>query len=177
MNSLICLEPGEQLIFEDLVEAKNSKQKPFVFGVTDRAVLFLQEKHFARESWRIERIPLTNIVQVFLARQKRWFMLALSAFLFLTGLVMCVIMMKNQLYGVPGSKASGVPFGLLVAGLVLPFISKGRRILVVQTKDKLFKWKPQLVVDKKSRARIESLQQNAIAACRQAGIHIMEEAA
>jgi branched-subunit amino acid transport protein len=172
MNN-IPLEPGETLIFEDAIIAKSQHDKPFVFGVTDRSLHFLREKHFAKESWHLERIPLSNVVQVFLRKERRLPLLLFSAILFVPGLIMSAIMLTNALTGQPGTKVSGVPFALVVAGLILPFVSKGRNVLVVQTRDKVHKWKPQLVVDKKSRNRMNELQQNAIDACAKAGLHIL----
>jgi hypothetical protein len=171
---LIPLEPGETLIFEDAIEAKSRNDKPFVFGVTDRSVHFLREKHFAKESWQLERIPIPTIVQVFLKKQRRLPVIIFSGLLFVAGLIMSVIMMMNALNQLPGTKVSGIPFAILVCGIVLPFLSKGREVIVVQTRDKLYKWKPQLMVDKKSRYKIKDLQQNAIAACRKAGVHIFQ---
>jgi hypothetical protein len=173
VNNIILLEPSEKLIFEDAMEVKSRHDKPFVFGVTDQAVHFLREKHFAKESWQLERIPISTVVQVFLKKQRRLPVIIFSGLLFISGLVMSVIMMKNALGGQPGTRVSGVPFALVVAGLIIPFISKGREILVVQTREKIYKWKPQFVVDKKSRDKIKDLQQNAIAACRKAGVHVL----
>lgn len=173
MTSRISLEPGEKLIFEDELPAKDDFTKPFVFGVTDRSVHFLREKHFAKESWQLERIPLSCVVQVFLKKERRMRVILLSILMVAFGGISSVIMMLNVYRELPETKIGPAPFLFLVAGILLPVLSKGRKILVVQTKDKLYKWKPQIGLASYPRDRIEQFQQNAVAACRQAGIHVM----
>jgi hypothetical protein len=174
MATEISLEPGEHLIFQDGFQSDGYSQ-PFAFAVTDRAVFVTKEKHFSKESWYFERIPLSRIQQVFLRRERSFWIWTFSALLFVSGLILAVIMMSNALNNEPGTRVGGAPFAMIVCGLIMPFLAKGRKILTVELIGGIYKWKPKLVVDKKSRKRIQNLQEDILTACRSAGIQVLQE--
>ena len=149
MSTKIHLEPNEELIFSDSFQA-DSRSIPFSFAVSNLAVFISKEKHFAKESWYFEKIPLGQVKQIFLRRERSLPILVLSGLLLISGLIFAFVMMSNALYQVPGTRVSGVPFGMIVGGLLIPFLSRGRKVLIVESENGTFKWKPRLVVDKKS---------------------------
>lgn len=174
MPTEISLEPEETLIFCDSIET-NLDNFPFTFAVTNRAVYVTREKHFAKESCELERIPLNRIRQVFLSRQRRWSIIILSGLVSVFGLTLTVLMTIPFLNGDETARIKVAPPVIAIFGLIMPFLLKKRKTLVVQLDDETYKWKPKLVFDKHHRARIQALQQQFIAACRSVGVHIMEE--
>lgn len=165
------LEANEELIFSDSFQA-DSRTLPFAFAASNRAIFISKEKHFAKESWYFERIPLEEVKQVFLRRERSLPLLIISALLFITGLIFSFEMMSNALAQEPGTRVSGVPFAMIVCGLVMPFLAKGRNILIVDSTKGLFKWKPRLVVDKKSKNQIKTLQSEILNVCEQLGVQV-----
>jgi hypothetical protein len=99
----------------------------------------------------------------------------LSGLLLISGLVFAFVMMSNALYQMPGTRVSGVPFAMIVAGLLIPFLAKGRKVLVVESEKGIHKWKPRLVVDKKSRNQIRDLQEEILNVCEKVRIRVMKE--
>ena len=174
MATEISLEPGENLVFEDGFQPDGYSQ-PFAFAVTDRAVFVTKEKHFSKESWYFERIPLSRIRQVFLRRERSFWIWAFSALLFVFGSILTVSMMSNALTNAPGTRVGGAPFAMIVGGLAMPFLAKGRKILIVESIDGIYKWKPKLVVDKTSRKQIQNLQADILTACQSVGIQVLKE--
>jgi hypothetical protein len=174
MAAEIQLEPNEELIFSDNFQA-DSSSIPFAFAVTNLAIFISKEKHFAKESWYFERIPLRQVKQIFLRRERSLPILLLSGLLLISGLVFAFVMMSNALNQVPGSRVSGVPFAMIVCGLVMPFLAKGRKVLVVESENDIYKWKPRLVVDKKSRNQIRTLQEDILNVCEKVGIRVLTE--
>jgi hypothetical protein len=83
----IPLELKEELIFSDSFQA-DSRSLPFSFAVSDRAVFISKEKHFAKESWYFERIPLDQVKQIFLSQERSLPLLIFSGLLLVAGLVL-----------------------------------------------------------------------------------------
>ena len=169
MSVEIPLEHNEKLIFADHFQS-DSYSIPFAFAMTENSLFVSKEKHFSKESWYYERIPINQIKKVYLKKERRKWIWIISIILFLAGLSFTVIMMSNALNRLPGTRISGVPFAILVCGIILPFISKGRNILVIESAKENYKWKPRLVVDKANKNRIKDLQTDIINACREMGI-------
>ena len=170
----IPLEPNEELIFSDSFQADN-RTLPFAFAVTDRAIFVSKEKHFAKESWYFERIPINQVKQVFLRRERSLPLLLLSGLLFISGSIFAFVMMSNALSQEPGTRVSGVPFAMIVCGLIMPFLAKGRKVLIIESVNGIYKWKPRLVVDKKSKNRIKTLQADILNVCENIGIQVLKE--
>lgn len=64
----IELQPGEAIVFEDGVKGD---RRPMVLGLTNQAVYVTKEQHFANESWRLERIPIPMVTQIYLEKEKK----------------------------------------------------------------------------------------------------------
>lgn len=174
MSIEIPLEPNEELVFSDSFQA-DSRTLPFAFAASDRAVFISKEKHFARESWYFERIPIEQIKQVFLRRERSLPLLIMSILLGVSGAVLAFVMMSNALNQEAGTRVSGVPFAMIVCGLVTPFLAKGRKVLIIDSANGIYKWKPRLVVDKKSRNQIKNLQAEILNVCGHLGIRVISE--
>jgi hypothetical protein len=166
-------QPGEEIYLQK--EFRGSHQHVFAMGVSNQA-LYLSAQAFAlkRDAWYFKRVPLSDVSNVRLVKQKPVYILLLSVVLFLFGMVLSVLMMWNALNPEPGirPRVSGWPFALAVAGIVIPFIARGRRILIVRMRKGKFKWKPQLAVDKKTRELCAKIQDEILEACKSVGIHV-----
>lgn len=168
----IKLEPNERILFHDRLKTAGHKY-PFEFAVSNQAMFFTREKHLAREAWYMKKVPLKEIKQVSLHRPLRASVIFISALIFLSGFSMYLLMLRNAMNHDPGSQTMPGPFYIMIAGLVLPFLTKNRKVLVIQTADRSFKWRPgSLTLDKESRNDITELQKNILNACQKAGIHV-----
>jgi hypothetical protein len=98
----IELQPNETLIFEDGVQGA---KKPMVLGVTDQAVFFTKEQHFAKESWRLERIPIPTITQVYIEKEKKMVPWVIAIIVFTFGLVSELAIAWNVYRELPGTKS------------------------------------------------------------------------
>jgi hypothetical protein len=165
MSLKIVPEPGESVIFE---EGVCGFKKPVVLGVSNQAVYLTKEQHFARESWRLERIPLETVTHVYVAKEKKIVPLVIGALFFSMGLLFYLAIAWNVYRNLAGTKVSGWPLGFMVLGAVIPFIGSGRQILFVQAGKKLHKWKPELLDGSKDAAN--DLQSRFVAACREVGV-------
>jgi hypothetical protein len=159
------LEPGESLIFEDCL----GTSKPMHLAVTDRAIFVTREKHFARESWYLDRIPNPLVTQVSLERERPLVLWGISVLIFLGGLLLYLGIAWNVYRELPGTKTSPWPAAFMILGALMPFLARGRMILNIQVGKKAFRWKPTFVANK---TKANQLQQGFVDACRSVGIHI-----
>jgi hypothetical protein len=92
------------------------------------------------------------------------------------GTVLSFMMMWRAFHPMPGVPytVSGWPFAIAIGGIIIPFIARGRRILIVRMRKGTFKWKPQLAVDKKTRELCANLQDEIVQALKKVGVHIVD---
>jgi hypothetical protein len=125
-----------------------------------------------KDDWYFKRVPLAEVKEVRLVRQKPAFIWLASLFMIGFGGLVSYLMLWNVYHPTPGlvTRASGWPIAIFVGGFVIPFIARGRRTLVIRMKNGKFKWRPQLAVDKKTRERCAAIQNELLAACKKAGL-------
>jgi hypothetical protein len=187
MSLRISLKSGEKLIFKDGLEAAHYPY-PFTFAVTDRAIFVTKEKHFAAESWYLERIPLEQIRRIILKREKISSVLAVSGLIFFFALLLLIFTFIPFFNGEPEAEIRFMPFTLLILGISMPFLAARRKILIIETTGQTYKWKPKIVTGWKlddwrlgfinkaeNRDRIRQMQENFLKACRKAGIKILTD--
>lgn len=90
------------------------------------------------------------------------------------GALATVWMMQGLLSG-ESHLVTGIPLGLLVAGLVLPFAARGRKGIVVTHLKGTFRWKPPLLVGSAAKQQVTALLSRIIVSCQQAYIPLVEE--
>lgn len=161
----IDLQPGEKLVFQEGVKGD---RRPIVLGVTNQAVYVTKEQHFKGESWRLERIPIPMVTQVYLETEKRIVPLAFAFFVFTGGFLLALGMWWNAQRELPGTKVSPWPIGFMIIGILIPFFARARKVLVVQEGKKLHKYKPE-IFDTKKKA-FYAVQARFVEACRSVGI-------
>jgi len=162
-------QPGEELYL--LKEFRGSHGHVFAMAVSNQAVYLPSQKMTLKsDSWYFKRIPLSEVLEVGVAKQKSIYIYLLSLVMIISALLMIYLMMAPVLRGEPG-RVSGWPLAILVAGLVVPFIARGRKVLSVKMRKGRYKWKPQLAIDRKTREAAAELQREILEACRKASIH------
>ena len=162
-------QPGEEVYV--LKEFRGSHGHVFAMAVSNQAIyLPTQKLVLKRDAWCFRRVRLSEVTEVNVRKQKAVWIYLMSAGMIIFGGVATFMMMRSALLQMPGSKVSGLPIAILVCGLVVPFIARGRATLVVKLSKGKFKWKPQLAVDKKTRETQAKIQDDILQACKKAGI-------
>ncbi|MFL6375823.1 MAG: hypothetical protein ACJ73D_14235, partial [Pyrinomonadaceae bacterium] len=159
---------GDSIVFEEGVYGRT----PMVFGVTRKAIYVTKEQHFKQEAWYLERIDIPNVEHVGLKKEKGAVVWILGAFVFLGGLALTLGFVWNIYNALPRTRVPIVPWPLIfmAAGVAIPFLGRGRRILSVKTGKKVQKWKPSIFEGKKE--EVHALQDRFIEACRGVGISV-----
>jgi hypothetical protein len=174
MPFVIEPQPGEDVCLQK--EFRGSHDHVFAMAVSNQAVYVSAQKlTLKRDTWYFKRVPLSDVKEVQLVKQRPIYIIVLSAILIVFGTVLSILMMWRAFHPMPGGTytVSGWPFAIVVAGLIIPFIARGRRILIVKMRKGAFKWKPQLAVDKKTRELCSNIQDEIVQACRRVGVHVV----
>ena len=167
-------EPGEKVILEAEYLASN-KSQPFGFGISDRAIFLPAKKVFAMsDPWHFRRVPLSDVRQIRISRLKPHTLVALGICMVVVGLYTLVGMFNTD-YLRHGGKIYGWPVAILVGGLILPFVARGRFGLVVKLTNGKFRWKPPLVIDKASKEQVAAILHSIVQGSRAAGIQVIDE--
>jgi hypothetical protein len=187
MSLEISLKPNEKIIFKD--DLKNEDYPyPITFAVSNLALFVTKEKHFAKQSWYLERIPISDVKQVSLIKETKFYIYTLSVLVFLFGLVLIYFMIIPNLTMDENAVRSFLPFTIAAIGIAMPFLTKKRRVIIVKTKNGIYKWKPQLLtesnlniwfaktlVGKFQKTRILQLQENFTTACESVGVRVLKD--
>jgi hypothetical protein len=164
-------QPGEDIYLQR--EFRGSHDHVFAMAVSNQAV-YVSAQKFAlkRDPWYFKRIPLDEVKEVRLIRQRAVYVVFIGLLMILTGGIVSALMMWRAFNPMPGVAyhVSGWPFAILVGGIIIPFLARGRKILIILTRQGRFKWKPQLSVDSKTREHCAHMQDELVDACRRAGI-------
>jgi hypothetical protein len=175
MPFIIDPQPGEQLYVQK--EFRGSHDHLFAMAVSNQAV-YVSAQKFAlkRDPWYFKRVPLSDVREVRLVKQRPIYVIILSAVMIVFGAVLSILMMWRVFNPMPGVpfEVSGWPFAITVGGIIIPFIARGRKILLVRMRKGTFKWKPQLAVDRKTRELCANIQNEVLLACKKAGIHTVD---
>jgi len=162
------VQPGEELYV--LKEFRGSHGHVFAMAVSNQAVYLPAQKMTLRaDPWYFKRIPLSEVAEVDVVKQKSIYIYLVSLVLILSGSSMIYLMMAPVLRGESG-RVSGWPLAILVAGLVIPFVARARQTLLVRMNKGRYEWKPQLAMDRKTRNTYTEIQNEILEACHKAGI-------
>src|SRR5688572_1391565 len=126
-------QPGEEVYL--LREFPGSHGHVFAMAVSNQAIyLPAQKMTLKADSWYFKRIPLSEVTGVRIVKQKPLFIFLLSGVMIVFGGVTAFLMMWYALRG-EAFRVSGWPLAILVGGIVIPFIARGRRTLVVMMRN------------------------------------------
>ena len=165
-------QPGEEVYLQR--EFRGTHGHVFAMAVSNQAVyVSVQKLVLKKDPWYFKRVALSDVREVRLVKQRPIYLVLLSAIMIVFGAVLSVLMMWRAFHPMPGVPyaVSGWPFAIAIGGIIIPFIARGRRILIVRMHNGTFKWKPQLAVDKKTRELCANLQDEIAQACQKAGVH------
>ena len=170
MPFIVDLQPNEEVYLSR--EFRGTHGQVFAIAISNQAV-YLPVQKFAlkKDPWYFRRVPLSEVQQVRLIKQKPVFVFILAALMIVFGGVTGFLMMGYAVRGEP-IRVTGWPLAFFVGGIVIPFIARGRRTLVVIMSSGKYKWKPQLAIDSKARETYRKLQDEIVQACRKAGIQV-----
>jgi len=163
--------PNERTIVNVKYQA-SSRSVPFALGITDQAVYVPAKKLWARDDpWYIKRVPITQVRQVIVKRTPALAILLVAALMVAGGLLFLFFMLDPIVHG-QGGRISGWPLAILVGGLLLPFVARGRRSLRIVFNEGKYNWTPPVVIDKGSREYIQQLLDHIIGGFRSAGVSV-----
>jgi len=170
------LVPGEKLALQIAFKV-SEKSAVFNFAASDQALYWPAKKTFAvNDATYFKRIRNNEILEVCIRRLPAYGLWVLAALMVLAGLALSYLMCAPLMNHEPGKhEVSGWPFAILVGGILLPFAARGRLGLEVKTHDKIFRWKPPLVVDKVSKQKIQGTFDQIIAACEKSGLKVTRD--
>jgi hypothetical protein len=175
MPFTIDQQPGEEVFIQR--EFRGSHDHVFAMAVSNQAVyVSVQKLVLKRDPWDFKRVPLSEVKEVRLIKQRSVYILLLSLLMISFGGVLSFLMMWRAFNPVPGAAyyVSGWPFAIVVGGVIIPFIARRRKTLIVRMRKGRFKWKPQLAVDRKTRELCSHIQDELVAACKRVGIPTVE---
>jgi hypothetical protein len=167
--------PSTERVWVNVKYQASTRSVPFALGVTDQAVYTPAKKLWARDDpWFVQRTPITQVRHVAVKRTRTLVVLLVAALMIAIGSFLTWVMLEPVFAG-QGGRISGWPFALIVGGVILPFVARGRRSLeIVFTKGK-YKWTPPVVVDKASRDHIHKLLEHIVGGFRAAGLNVVAD--
>lgn len=174
MPYTVELERDEELIGNYSLKI-GKKAEPFAFAVTTQALFLPRKRLFAvKDPTYFERLPIRNVREVRIQRIRPYAMLILAALMIFVGAITTFYMMRPQ-FKLEGGRVSGYPPAIVVVGLVIPFVIRGRYGLAIYYDEKLFRWKPTIAVDSKSREETVNFLTEIAEACRVARCNVVDE--
>jgi hypothetical protein len=140
--------------------------RPICFGVSDRALFVLREKFLKLQAYSMERIPLDEIKEVTLSRERGvwvWLKWALVLAFGITSTTILVIGLQITPVIRPGPIATAGPVAFVIIALLMLIDRRWRLVLTVRTPRKDYRWRPHFF-DKHD--EVKALQEQFLAACR-----------
>jgi hypothetical protein len=167
--------PSSERVWVNVKYQASSRSVPFALGVTDQAVYIPAKKAWARDDpWVIKRIPITQVRHVQIKRTRTLAILAVAALMICFGAFITYFMLEPIVRG-EGGRVSAWPVAIIIGGVILPFVARGRRSLVIIFTEGKYRWTPPVVVDKASRAYIHQLLEHIIGGFRGAGVNVLAD--
>ncbi|MFZ0828456.1 MAG: hypothetical protein WAO02_13635 [Verrucomicrobiia bacterium] len=170
------LEPDEKIALQIAFKV-SEKAAAFNFAISDRALYWQATKAFAlNDATYFKRLRNNEISEVCVRRLPPYGSWVLAGLMVLGGLALAYLMYAPLIVHEPGDhRISGWPIALFVGGILLPFAARGRLGLEVRTHDKVFRWKPPLVVDKGSKQKIKTTFAQIVEACQKSGLRVIQD--
>jgi len=145
--------------------ALQNTSRPMCFGVSDKALFIARERFLKLKAYTMERLPLEDVKEVILSRERGTWVWLKWALLFAFGIgsmiVIAIGLMASPTVN-PGIGAVG-PVFFTVVGLSMLVDNRWRLVLTIRTKKKDWKWRPS-IFDKKY--EVKALREGFLDACR-----------
>ena len=166
MSFELDLNENEQCFYYQGMESS----RPMCLGVSDQAIFFARELFLKIEAYTMQRIPLEDVKEVVLSRERgprvwiKWSMVL--AFGIISMIVMAIGLSlspnsKPSVFGTAG------PLVFVIVGLAMLIDGRWRLVLTIKTETKEYRWRPH-IFDK--RDEVTDLREGFLAACRYVGI-------
>jgi len=166
-------QPSEEVYVAK--EYRSAHGHVFALGISNQAIYIPAQKFTVKgDPWHFKRIPLSDVIEIGLRKQRSTSIYVFSAIMIVFGAILTYWML-GPILGREEGYVSGWPIAMIVGGLLIPFISRGRQTLLVKMVKGKYKWIPQLAVDKSSRETYRQIQSDILEASRKAGIRTIEE--
>jgi hypothetical protein len=134
--------------------------------VTDRALFIAREKFLKVEAYGMLRIPLEDVKEVILSRERGPRVWLKWSLVFAFG-VASMIVMAIGLWRTPSFQPSlfgtAGPIAFTIVGLSMLIDGRWRLVLTIRTRKKDYRWRPHIFDD---RNRVKALREGFLAACR-----------
>src|SRR5262245_35205621 len=140
--------------------------RPMCFGVSDRALFIARERFLKVEAYTMQRIPLTDVKEVILSRERGTWVWLKWAIVLAFGIVSMIVMqigltlapdVKPSVFGVAG------PIAFVFVGIAMLIDNRWRLVLTIRTKKKDWRWRPN-IFDKHD--EVKALREGFLDACR-----------
>jgi hypothetical protein len=144
--------------------------RPMCLGVSDRALFVARERFLKVKAYTMHRIPLTDVKEVILSRDRSARDLVKGGLMLLFGALGMIAMGIGYLSApdikVPPLGVAGA-LGFTVSGIALLIDGRWRLALTIKTSEKDWRWRPH-VFDK--RVEVRNLREGFLDACRYVGV-------
>jgi hypothetical protein len=148
-------DDDETLKFTCDYTASNKGAGLFAIRITNKAFYRMKTKLFAvSDPYYFERILHEDIIRVMIVRRRQLGLWILSGLMIAAGALVVWAILNDS-----AGSAKGIGYGIAsgVIGLIMPFVIRGRFVLIVESYKGRIKWVPPLVLDKPSKAEIDSI--------------------
>lgn len=146
--------------------ALQKTSRPMCLGVSDRAVFISRERFLKFQAYTMERIPLADVKEVILGRERGTWAWLKWAIVLCFG-VLSMATMGIGLWLAPDLKPNligvGGPIAFTVVGLAMLLDSRWRLVLTIRTGKKDWRWRPN-IFDKHD--EVKALREGFLDACR-----------
>jgi hypothetical protein len=144
--------------------------RPMCLGVSDRAVFIARERFLKLQAYTMHRIPLEDVEQVILSRERGPRVWIKWAFVLAFGVVSAIVAGMGHWYA-PDVKLRvfevAGPLAFIVVGLAMLLDNRWRLVLTIKTSKKEWRWRPHMF-DK--RDQVKALREGFLDACRHVGV-------
>jgi hypothetical protein len=167
------LEPGERL-YSQGVTAASLNAMPYGIAVTDRAIFTLAKRRgfVSNDPWYYERVPLSHVRSVRLARASPVGAYVLAATLVILALAVGAFEFFPMIKGGSGYIGKD-PIVAVITGIIIAVAARGKKTIVLETATGTKKLTPPSSIAVSNKALIERIQLEFVEGCRKAGVQVL----
>jgi hypothetical protein len=167
--------PPEEREMANVAFSRGREQ--MAIGITDRAVYVAEPRNWKLGSrWTQRRVPIEQVRRVTVRRTRPARIALLSLVFLVLGSTYLYVMILPFLDGAQRREVNLMPFILIGAGLVLPFVARGHRTVRIEFADgKPWVWKPPMFAADLTKSHVEWLIEQIMKGFRRQRIYVSEE--
>ena len=140
--------------------------------MTNQAVYFPATKLVVSgDPYYLKQVPITEIREVRVEPIRPYFAWFVAAVMIAAGLFGLISIVMPFILHIEGTyRVNGAPLALLAGGILLPFVARGRKQLVVAFQKGAYRWTPPMVVDGESKKKVRWILEQVLDAAKRAGV-------